>query len=223
MKYPVLLNSQIFRGINESEIETLITTANSKFRTYRAGSVIALNNDEIKSLMIILSGEVRGEMIDVAGRVIKIEDLRPPMALAAAFIFGPGSRFPVNVVANTDTEMLVIEKGDFLTLMQKDKRVLSNYLNVVCSKAVFLSDRLRFLSFHTIKGKLAHYLLGLPVNNESKVFIDRTQQQLSEYFGVTRPSLARALAGMEAEKLIFAKNREVIILNRPALVGLTKE
>jgi CRP/FNR family transcriptional regulator, dissimilatory nitrate respiration regulator len=223
MKYPVLINSQIFRGINESEIETLITTANCKFRTYRAGSVIALNNDEIKSLIIILSGEVRGEMIDIAGRVIKIEDLRPPMALAAAFIFGPGSRFPVNVVANTDTEMLVIEKGDFLTLMQKDKRVLSNYLNVVCSKAVFLSDRLRFLSFHTIKGKLAHYLLGLPVNNESKVIIDKTQQQLSEYFGVTRPSLARALAGMEAEKLIFAKNREVIILNRPALVELTKE
>jgi len=223
MKYPVLLNSQIFKGISESEIESLITIANCKFKTYRAGSVIALNNDEIKSLMIVLSGEVRGEMIDIAGRVIKIEDIRPPMALAAAFIFGPGSRFPVNVVANSDTEILVIDKSDFLTLMQKDKRVLSNYLNVVCSRAVFLSDRLRFLSFHTIKGKLAHYLLSLPCNRESKVIIDRTQQQLSEYFGVARPSLARALGGMETEKLVIVKNREVTILNRPALVELTKE
>jgi CRP/FNR family transcriptional regulator, dissimilatory nitrate respiration regulator len=223
MKYPVLLNSPIFRGISENEIEDLISTVNCKFRTFRSGSVIALNNDEIRSLMIVLSGEVRGEMVDAAGRVIKIEDIFPPMALAAAFIFGPGSRFPVNVVANTDTELIVIDKGDFLTLMQKDKRVLSNYLNVVCSRAVFLSERLRFLSFRTIKGKLAHYLLSLPCSHESTVTLDRTQQQLSEYFGVTRPSLARALAGMEDERLVVAKNREVTILNRQALLDITKE
>ena len=127
------------------------------------------------------------------------------------------------MVANTETELIVIDKGDFLTLMQKDKRVLSNYLNVVCSRAVFLSERLRFLSFRTIKGKLAHYLLSLPCTHESTVTLDRTQQQLSEYFGVTRPSLARALAGMEDEKLVVAKNREVTILNRQALLDITKE
>ena len=88
MKYPVLLNSPIFRGISENEIENLISTVNCKFRTFRSGSVIALNNDEIRSLMIVLSGEVRGEMVDAAGRVIKIEDIFPPMALAAAFILG---------------------------------------------------------------------------------------------------------------------------------------
>ena len=36
--------------------------------------------------------------------------------------------------------------------------------------------------------------------------IDRTQQELSEFFGVTRPSLARALGEMEKEGLIPLKD-----------------
>lgn len=223
MKYQVLLNSPIFKGIQEAEIDELLTAANSKFRTYRSGSIIALGEDEISSLMIVLSGEVRGEMVDMTGKRIKIEDIKPPMALAAAFIYGPGSRFPVNVVANVDTEMLVIDKNDFMTLMQTNKKVLSNYLSVVCSKALFLSGRLRFLSFRTIKGKLAHYILSLPLESESVVHLDKTQEQLADYFGVTRPSLARALAVMQDEGLLKVRNKEIRIINWQALTELTRD
>lgn len=223
MKYPALLNSPIFKGIQESEIDDILKIANAKLKTFRGGSVIALNEDEISSLMIVLSGEVRGEMLDMTGKRIKIEDIKPPMALAAAFIYGPGSRFPVNVVANNDTEMLVIDKSDFMTLMQSDKRILSNYLGVVCSKAIFLSGRLRFLSFRTIKGKLAHYILNLPLKADSVVYLDKTQEQLADYFGVARPSLARALSGMQDDGLIKVRNKEVRILNWQALTELTRD
>jgi len=221
MKYPVLLNSPIFKGIKEEEVDSLLIEANSRVRSFKAGSVIALGNDLISSLMIVVSGEVRGEMVDMTGKRIKIEDIKPPMAIAAAFIFGPGSRFPVNVVANVDTEMLIISKGDFMSMMQTNKQVLSNYLSVVCSKALFLSARLRFLSFRTIKGKLAHYILNLPLTGDSRVSLDKTQEQLADYFGVTRPSLARALAGMQEDGLLKVKKREIKILNWQALTELT--
>jgi CRP-like cAMP-binding protein len=165
---------------------------------------------------------MKGEMVDIAGRTIKIEDVNPPHALAAAFIYGSGARYPVNVSANIDSELFIIDKADFLTLMKNDIRILSNYLNVVCTKAQFLSDRLRFLSFHTIKGKFAHYLSGLPGAAAGRVVIDRTQQELSEYFGVTRPSLARAVGEMEEEGLISVDRREVRLLNVKGLSRLTE-
>jgi CRP/FNR family transcriptional regulator, dissimilatory nitrate respiration regulator len=223
MKYSALVNSPIFRGIGEDEIYSLITGANCKFRTYNEGAVIALRNEEIHSLMIVISGEVRGEMVDLSGKIIKIEDVKAPMALAAAFIFGPGSRFPVNVVANVDTDLVVIGKSDFMTMMQKDKRVLQNYLSVICGKASFLSDRLRFLSFRTIRGKLASYILSLASSDNNKVLIDKTQQELADYFGVARPSLARALGGLQDDNFLKVKNREIEILDRGALIRLTEE
>jgi len=44
-----------------------------------------------------------------------------------------------------------------------------------------------------------------------------TQQQLSELFGVTRPSLARVLGEMQREKLIIIEKKTVTLLNRQKL------
>ena len=200
MRFPVLSNSPLFQGLSDDEIERLLGTANYRIRSYNAGAVIAISGEEIISLIIVISGSVRGEMSDLTGRTIKIEDINPPQALAAAVLFGAGARYPVTVIANADSELLIINKDDYLKMMAADRRILSNYLTFICNKTQFLSGRLRFHSFHTIKGKLAHYLSSLPGAQTGRVVIDRTQQELSEYFGVTRPSLARALGetGLQA-------------------------
>ncbi len=74
---------------------------------YRSGSLISQSGDPVNSLMIVINGIVKGEMVDYAGRVIKIEDIPAPGALASAFMFGNKNRFPVNVVAVSDGEITV--------------------------------------------------------------------------------------------------------------------
>lgn len=207
--------------MSEAEIEGLLSGVTYRVKFYPAGTMAALRGEEISSVMIMLSGSMRGEMIDISGRTMKIEDIIPPQALAAAFIYGTEARYPVTVTANADSELLVIDRAEYLSLMQKDKRVLANYLNVVCTRALFLSDRLRFLSFHTIKGKYAHYLASLPGYSTGRVKVDKTQQELSEYFGVTRPSLARAVRGMEDDGLITVDRRNVVLRDIKGLAGLT--
>lgn len=219
MKFPVLINSPLFRGLKEEEIEKLLGTINYRVRFYHEGALAVISGEEITSVMIVLSGSMKGEMADLSGRTINIEDVFPPNALASAFIYGSAARYPVNVTANTDSELLIIDKTEYLSLMQNDKRILSNYLNVVCTKALFLSERLRFLSFRTIKGKFAHYLSSLPGALSGKVTVDRTQQELSEYFGVARPSLARAIGEMEEEGLIATERKVVRLLD---LNGLSR-
>lgn len=220
MRFPVLSSSPLFRGLSDNEIESLLEVTNYKVRFFHAGAIIALAGEEIYSLIIVMSGSVRGEMADLSGRTMKIEDINPPQALAAAVLFGTGARYPVTVIANCDSELLIINKDDYLTLMTGDRRVLSNYLTFICSKAQFLSGRLRFHSFHTIKGKFAHYLASLPGAASGKVTIDRTQQELSESFGVMRPSLARAIGEMVHEGLISVDRRDVSLLNLKGLSAL---
>ena len=222
MKYPLLSKSPLFAGLDDSEIESLLASVNYRVRFFPAGALAALAGEDILSVMIVLSGSMKGEMTDLAGRTIKIEDVNPPQALASAFIYGSGAQYPVNVIANTDSELLIIGKDEYLNLMLRDRRILSNYLTVVCTKALFLSARLRFLSFHTIKGKLAHYLSSLPGASAGRVQIDRTQQELSEFFGVTRPSLARALGEMEKEGLISVERRRVRLLDPGGLSRLSE-
>jgi len=158
-------------------------------------------------------------MVDFAGKVIKIEDIQAPGALASAFLFGKGNLFPVNVVAITGCEIMIIRKEEFLKLLRYDERILVNFLDMISDRSQFLSDKIRFLNFRTIRGKLAGYILNLAREGRPAVYLDRTQNDLAEYFGVARPSIGRAMAEMESLGLISAKGKSVTILD---LRGLKK-
>jgi CRP-like cAMP-binding protein len=172
--------------------------------------------------MIVIKGVLKGEMVDFAGRVIKIEDIPAPGALAAAFIFGNRNRFPVNVLAVTSGELLVIEKVDFLKLLMVNGAILVNFLDMISNRSQFLSEKIKFLNFKTIRGKLAHYILQRAGNNSSFT-LDMTQNELADYFGVARPSVGRVLGELEEEGYIEAKGKHITIIDREGLSELTAD
>ena len=98
--------------------------------------------------------------------------------------------------------------------MQENDIVLNNFLDVVSSRSQFLASKIRFLSFKTIRGKLAHYIIQLSNNNMLRVVnLPNAQQEMAELFGVTRPSLSRAIAELEDEGCIKAERRDITILD----------
>jgi CRP-like cAMP-binding protein len=173
--------------------------------------------------MIIVSGAAKGEMVDESGRVIKIEDVPAPGALAAAFVFGSRNRFPVNVVAISDVEILSFDKPDFLKLLKSNDIILVNYLNMISNRSQFLSEKIKFLNFKTIRGKLAHFILQKAGKDKTAISLDMTQADLADFFGVARPSVARALGELEQEGFIEASGKNIRILDRKGLSDLTME
>ena len=112
--------------------------------------------------------------------------------------------------------------SEFLKLLQSNVRILNNFLNAISNRSQFLSNKIKFLSFTTIKSKFAQYILELAKDDLYIVELKQTQQQLAELFGVTRPSFARIMGEMQNEGLIKIEKKQVIILNRNALIELIK-
>jgi len=221
MDYSLLIKAPLFRGLNEDEIRSILSDIPWHEKRYKAGALIAQGGELVSRLMVVTSGTVKGEMVDYAGRVIKIEEIPAPNALASAFIFGPGNVFPVNVIAISDCELLVIDKNDFLKLMMNNGRILVNFLNMISARSQFLSEKIKFLNFRTIKGKLAQYILQKDEQGSNIIRFDRTQNDLADYFGVARPSVARALGEMERDGLITAEGKKITITDRKGLACLT--
>ncbi len=220
MDYDKLQQAQVFKGLTIDEIEIILGTVPYKVRKFRAGSLLAQQGDQVNSFIIVMSGLVKGEMVDFAGRVIKIEDIPASGALASAFIFGNRNRFPVNVIAQSDGELLVIEKNAFLSLLMRNDRILTNFLDLISNRSQFLSDKIKFLNFKSIKGKLAHYILQSAGSSGNSVTFGMTHSELADYFGVARPSIARALGDMEEEGIIEASGKHIKIVNRKKLSDL---
>lgn len=188
-----------------------------QIKSYSKDDIVVVAGEPVLNLHIIISGSVRGEMIDYSGKTIKIEDIEAPKPLATAFLFGQENKFPVTVTANNETKILTMPVAEFLKMLQLNTPILKNYLNNISSRAQFLSQKLHFLSFKTIKGKVAHFLLQQAGDKFHSVELKNTQQQLADLFGVTRPSLARVFGEMQKEELIKIENKTVTLLNKKIL------
>jgi CRP/FNR family transcriptional regulator, dissimilatory nitrate respiration regulator len=215
--YDILINSPIFAGLSEQELEEIFSKSHHFTKTFEVGDIAAFSGEPVNFLMIVLEGSVKGEMVDFSGKIIKIDDIRAPFPLASAFIFGKQNKFPVNVMANEKTKLLYIPKYDFMKMLQGDMRILQNFLNVISGHTQILANKLKFLSFKTIKGKIAQYILSLAGPDKDMVELPLTQHDLAEQFGVARPSLARAIGEMAEDGILSVDRKVIRILDRRRL------
>ena len=218
---PVLVNTHLFRGITPERLFADLEEISFHTRSYKKGEILAQQGAVCNRLVILTKGSVRGEMIDYSGRLIKVEDIAAPRAIAPLFLFGEENRYPVEVTANEPTEVIELPKSSVLSLFRKNEQFLENYMNLSANYARTLSDKLFFMSFKTIRQKLASYLLRLyKQQQQTHITLDRSQQELSDYFGVSRPSLARELAHMQEDGLLIADRKHITILQKEQLVRL---
>lgn len=216
--YKILLNSPLFRGFSESELNALFQEVNHRIRHFNTGELLAGEGEVVDKAIILMSGRLQGEMVDFAGNSLKIEELDPPQMIAAAFLFGPHSRFPVYLSARTEGEILVIPKSDFISMLTREPKIMVNYINIISGKAQFLSGKITFLSLRTIREKIAFYLLQQIKNGDgNQVRIEQTQTNLSDLFGVTRPSLTRTILEMERMGILKWSRESVEILDHKKL------
>lgn len=221
--FEILSKSPVFRRIETTELEGLLSSVSYQFRQFKKGQMIAQSGEQCDYLLNLVKGSIAAEMIDFSGKTIKIEDINSPNPLAPAFLFGSGNKFPVNIVAIEDVKILFIPKSSFIHLLQSNQNILENYLNVVSNRSQFLSRKIRFLSFKTIKGKIAQYILeNTRGNNSEEVHLQKSQNELAILFGVTRPSLARVLKDMEDEGIIEVNRRIISIKNKQKLNELLR-
>jgi CRP-like cAMP-binding protein len=221
MDFSLLLKAALFKGLTPDGIETILASVPFSIRRFQSGSMIFQNGDQVSSLIIVINGIAKGEMVDYSGRVIKIEDVPAPGAIASAFMFGNRNRFPVNVLAVSDVELLLIEKKDFLGLLMRNDLLLVNFLDMISNRSQFLSEKIKFLNFKTIRGKLAHFILQKSEKQNDSISLGMTQNELSDFFGVARPSLARTIGDLEKEGFIEAKGKNIRIIDRVGLADMT--
>ena len=218
---PALVNNPLFRGITPERLFADLEEISFHTRSYKKGEILAQQGAVCNRLVILTKGSVRGEMIDYSGRLIKVEDIAAPRAIAPLFLFGEENRYPVEVTANEPTEVIELPKSSVLRLFRKNEQFLENYMNLSANYARTLSDKLFFMSFKTIRQKLASYLLRLyKQQQQTHITLDRSQQELSDYFGVSRPSFARELAHMQEDGLLIADRKHITILQKEELVRL---
>lgn len=223
MDIKVLTKTPLFHGISEKEIEDILSELRISETAFRKGEILALQDEPCNRLIILTAGSVKAEMTDPSGKVVKVEDIYAPNPLAILFLFGQENRFPVQVTAREDSMSLVVPKQSVLKMLRANEALLKNYLDISANFASRLSQKLHFMSFRTIRQKVAMYILNLSKAGGSDIVeLDRTKTALAEYFGVSRQSLERELSNMDQDGLIVSEGKKIRIKDKGRLIQLIR-
>jgi len=149
--YSIISKSPFFRGLTPQEVESILAKISHSVKSFTKGQTIAQREEEVNNLCIVVTGSVKGEMVDFSGKILKIEEMFAPQPIAHAFLFGDRNIYPVDVIALEDCRILFIPKPEVVRMLQQNDVILRNYLDAISNRAHFLSNKLWFLSFKTIK------------------------------------------------------------------------
>jgi len=214
LEIEVLRKMPLFKGISDNLITEILESSPHVIRFYKKGDFIAVEKGICKSLLALYEGIVQGYMTNNYGKKVVVENIVAPILAAPNFLFATKNYFPITAEVISDSaKVVVINRDSFLDLMMKNKLLLTNYLNILSDKSIFLFSKLSDSSLKSLSGRMAKYFYQHHDNIG-------TQQQIADLLGATRPSIARVIKKFSDEKYIEVINHKINIINHERLKEL---
>lgn len=214
-----LIKFDLFKNFTADEIKDLMQNTFVTKREYKKSDIIVNQDDTCDALILLYLGKTVSEMLNSQGRYIVIEELSAPKIFAPAFLFAPNNSYPVSVTALEPCKTVLIQRNDFVHLMQINTKLLFNFLGIVSQQTMFLSNKIKMLGLNRLKENIVHFILE-QCGEKNSFENPYTQQEIADRFGVARPSFARVIAELVQDDMISIDRKTIIIHNKQALKNL---
>ncbi|MBU1168421.1 MAG: Crp/Fnr family transcriptional regulator [Proteobacteria bacterium] len=197
-------------------------------RSLKSGEVLFFKGDDGEAMYIIRKGTIKivlpssvGEEIIVA--LLKENDFFGAMAML------DGMPRSADAVSITSSDILVLGRSDFLSILQSDINALKTILCDLSRMIRKTDDLLGDVCFFNISVRLAKKLLELSETTGKKeqdsivLDISLTQKELGDMVGATRESVNKELKNLREEGLIDIEGSRIRILDMEGLSLRTED
>ena len=224
MDYTVLENSTLFRGVPAQDLRTYLEETPHHIQCYDKEETIFHLMETASRIGIILEGRVEAQKSFPNGSQINVSVRIPGELIGPAAVFSKKRRYPCDIVALEPTMLMMFQKEDLLSLMQKDVRILQNFTTEIASAAYMLQQRLELLSYSGIAQKAAFWLLmQIRQTGKTAVRIPDSMSRWAMIMNVSRPSLYREMKKLEGEGIIRYTGKTIEVLDQDELQSVLSD
>ena len=211
-----LSHTQLFRGLQEEEIKTLLECLHAFKRNYKKGETILSDGSVTENIGIVLSGMALISCNDIWGNTSVLGNAAPGSVFAEVYACIPGQPLLVTVSAAEETCILFINARRILTTCTNacpvHARLARNLLTVCAYKSLQLSQRILHTSAKSIRGRLMSYFSECAKHSGSNSFLlPYNRQQLADYLNVDRSTMSNELSKMQKEGLLTYKKNHILL------------
>jgi CRP-like cAMP-binding protein len=152
-----------------------------------------------------------------------IFNLIVPGELFGEIAFLDGGQRTADAVAIDNCELMIIERRDFIPLIQDDPELAVRLIKLLCARLRRTSEQVEDIVFLGLPNRLAKVLLHLyrpSAEAPPKAKIQVTQREISQMIGVSRESANKQLQAWQRRKWLKLERGGIVIFAPDALSDL---
>ena len=213
----------LFEGFSAQDIEQVMESIPYRLIRLDKKEVYLSAGTPCNFADIVVSGEVIARMEGPSGKYMQITSRTVGSLVNSAFIFGKNKIIPVNMIASKPTTILRMTPASMQMLINIDERFRFNFIQFLSGFCDGLGRKVRMLTLHTIREKVAIFLLQQSKLHKSDDFmLQKSRQEIAESFAIQKFSLQRCLKEFAADGMIQLNGKQIIILDKDKMMALAK-
>jgi len=206
----------IFSDLPIEVIDQIVQTGNKK--TYTKDSVILVEEEIGTALFVIIKGKVKVSRSSNDGREVILSILSDSDFFGEMSILD-GLNRSATVVALEDSELFIIQRKEFLDLLNKHPEITIALLSELTRRLRNADMKIKALSLKDAEGKVATVILQLADDigkiKQGVVEIEKLplQQDLANMAGTSRETISRTLHAFARKGLVEMDGSKLRILD----------
>jgi CRP-like cAMP-binding protein len=202
----------LFKTLNEQERRDI--AARAQLRIFASDEPIFHVGEPGYSMMGVMVGVVRISLPTWKGKDVILADL-PAGEVFGEIALLDGKPRSASATALTKCELLVLERRDLLSFLERSPTARLNLMELLCGRIRRSDERMAEIAFFDLPARLAKALLHYSAQGNGKLSL--SQRELAEMAGATRENVNRCLREWQRRGILQLKNRRTIILKPEAL------
>lgn len=210
---PILKRTQMFAGVGEEEIGSMLTCLNARLVSYKKGEYIFRQGEHLRDIVVVVDGIVHIQTDDYWGNRSILGQITVGELFGEAYVAPQSGALLHDVVAVENSTVIFFDVKRILTTCSSACRfhtlVVQNLFFMISEKNKNLVQKLGCMAKRSTREKLISYLSQEAKKQNSSCFtIPFNRQQLADYLSVDRSAMSNELCKLRNEGFItFEKNR----------------
>lgn len=217
-----LRGCSLFASLTPADLEAVV--ARAVLKRFARGDIIMRRGDAATSMIVILQGGMRIGVTSLEGQETSLGLLGAGDVVGEMALLDGGER-STDVTAVEDGVMLVVQRGDFLPLMQSNAGFCLRLMHVLCGRLRGANRSVEELATLRLSARLGRLLLrlaesyGRRTDRGSRIDLRLSQKDLATLAGATREKINHRLRLWEQQGVLTREHGHLVICNPSLLVA----
>ena len=209
----VLKRTQMFAGIGDDEIATMLSCLGAHLDSYKKGEYVLRQGEHISDIAVLVSGNLHIQSDDYWGNRSILGQISVGDMFGEAYVAPESGPLLNDVVAIEDSVVIFFDIKRIITTCSSACRfhstIVQNMFFAISEKNRKLVQKLGHMSKRSTREKLISYLSDEAKRQSKSSFaIPFNRQQLADFLSVDRSAMSNELCKMRDEGLLeFEKNQ----------------